>query len=494
MTDHVQGFHRRQQILLPHLVDDYVPEDNSVRFVSAFVDSLDLASLGFTHTESQETGRPSYDPADILKLYLYGYLNQVRTSRKLERECHRNLEVIWLMRTLAPDFKTIAEFRKNNVDRVKSVFRELHRFLVEMDLVGGAPVAIDGTKLKAVNSSDRSITPTNVEIKLKHLDEKIDRYLKELDENDQKKEGEDPLPERVKDLPKKIETLRKKKVLYEGLRKRMAETGETEVCLTDPEARTMPNHGKMEVCYNGQIAVDGKEKMIVAYDMDNNASDRQFLARMSDAAKESLGVDKLDVLADKGFHSAPELQKCLDNGITPYVPKPDHDEGGAKLHGISPEFSKDKFVYDPATDTYRCPVGQELTFLREHHKTSPSNPEGEISRYYTTKACLTCPHQLNGCTNSEEGRSITRGQYAEAVERTDALRETPEGRAKVALRKTLVEHPFGTMKRAMNQGYLLLKGKQKVRGEFGWTCIAYNMRRAINAVGTMGLVAHLTPP
>ena len=492
MTDHVQGFHRRQHILLPDTVDDYVTEDNAVRFIEAFVDRLDLTYLGFTHTEPQETGRPSYDPVDMLKLYLYGYLNQIRTSRKLERECHRNLELIWLMRKLVPDFKTIANFRKDNVDCIKPVFRELHRLLVEMGLIEGSLVGIDGTKLKAVNAVDRSLNPEKLEVRLKALDEKITRYLWELDENDKQEEGEPQLPQHVKDLPMKIEKLKEKKVLYEGLQKRMAQTGVQEVCLTDPESHTMKNHDTLEPCYNGRIAVDSKEKMIVTYDIDNNSSDRQALAEMSGEAKEILGVEKLEVVADKGFHSAPKLQQCLDNGIVPYVPKPDHAGGGAKLSGASPEFSKEKFVYDPATDTYLCPASQRLTFWRETHKSWSSNPEGENFRYYHTKACLGCPHHLKGCTTNKEGRLVTRGEYAEAVERTDVLRETPEGRAKVELRKTLVEHPSGTIKRAFNQGYLLLKGQRKVKGEFGLTCLAYNMRRAINIVGTIGLVAHLS--
>ena len=324
MTDHVRGIHRRQQILLPDIVDDYVAEDNPVRFIDAFVNRLNLAILGFTHTEAQETGRPSYDPTDMLKLYWYGYLNQLRTSRKLERECQRNLELIWLMKKLAPDHKTISEFRKNNVDHIKSVFHELHRFLAELGLIGGDLVGIDGTKLRAVNAVDRSLNPEKLEERLKHLDEKISRYLKELDENDQKELGELQLPQHVNGLPKKLEKLQKKKALYESVQKQMAETGEQEVCLTDPECRTMKNHSTLEPSYNGRIAVDSKEKLIVTYGIDNNASDRQSLAEMSREAKAVLGVMTLEVAADKGFHSAPELQQCLDDDIRPYVPKPDH--------------------------------------------------------------------------------------------------------------------------------------------------------------------------
>ena len=493
MTVHVRGFHRRQQLLLPDTVEDYVADSNSVRVIDTFVDRrVDLAALGFTHTEPQETGRPSYDPADMTKLLLYGYLNQIRSSRKMEQECHRNLEVIWLIRELAPDHKTISDFRKNNVDRIQPLFRELHRFLVELGLIGDDLVGIDGTKLRAVNAVDRSLNAQKIEERLKQLDEKISRYLKELDENDQKEEGESQLPQHVKDLPKKLEKLQKKKALYESVQKQMDETGEQEVSLTDPECHTMKNHGTLEPSYNGRVVVDSKEKMIVNYDADSNASDRQSLAEMSKEAKEILGVEKLKVVADKGFHSAKELQDCLDNGITPYVPKPDHEAGAAKTHGTSLAFSKDKFVYDSSTDSYLCPAGQRLPFWREIHRTWSSNPDGETVKHYRAKACLSCPHHLKGCTTNKEGRIFTRGEYEEAVKRTDALRTTPKGQAMVELRKTLVEHPFGTIKRAMNQGYLLLKGRRKVKGEFGLTCIAYNLRRAINIVGTEGLVARMT--
>lgn len=397
------------------------------------------------------------------------------------------------MRKLAPDNKTTANFRKDNVDRIKPVFHELHRLLVELNLINGSLVGIDGTKLRAVNAVDRSLNSQKLEVRLKLLDERIQRYLKELDANDQKEEGESQLPQHVKDLPKKIEKLKEKKAFYEGLQKRMAQTGEQEFCLTDPECHTMRNHSTMEPCYNRRIAVDSKEKIIVDYDVDNNASDRQSLAGMSKETKDILGVEKLKVVADKGFHSAPELQECFDNGITPYVPKPDHETGAAKIHGTSPAFSKDKFVYDSSTDSYLCPTGQRLPFWREIHRTWSSNLDGETVRHYKTKACLTCPHHLKGCTTNKEGRIVTRGEHAKVVERTDALRETPEGRANVELRKTLVEHPFGTIKRAFDQGYLLLKGERKVKGEFGLTCIAYNMRQAINIVGTIGLVASLNP-
>ena len=494
MTDYVQGFHRRQQLLMPDTVDDYVSADNPARFIAAFVDNLDLTAMGFTHTELKETGRPPYDPADLLKLYLYGYLNQVRTSRKLERECTRNLEVMWLIGKLAPDFKTIADFRKDNVDCIRAVFRELHCLCTDLGLLQGDLVGIDGTKFKAVNSNDRSLNEEKLQEKLKRIDERVARYLEELDANDKKEEeGEQPLPARVKDLQKNIEKLKEKKTFYEGLRTRMETTGEKEISLTDPDCRTMKNNGKLESCYNGRIAVDSVNKLIVAYDVDNLSSDRKSLAQMSVRAKEALGVEKLEVTADKGFHSAQELHRCFEKGITPYVPKPDHKKGAVERHRLSPEFNGSKFAYDASTDSYLCPAGKRLTFYSESHYNRPTNPERENVRLYTTTECLTCPHYFNGCTSTEGGRRIGRTEYAEDVEKADALYGTVEGRAKVNLRKTLVEHPFGTIKRAFNQGYLLLKGLRKVEGEVGLTFITYNMRRIINIVGTESLVARLTP-
>lgn len=493
MTDHVKGFHRRQQILLPDTVDDYVTEDNPVRFMEVFVDNrLNLAALGFTHTEIQETGRPSYDPVDMLKLYLYGYLNQVRSSRKLEKECHRNLELIWLMRKLAPDHKTISDFRKNNVDRIKPVFQELHRLLVEMGPIGGDLVGIDGTKLKAVNSDERSVSPRDLERRLKQLDEKIDRYLKELDENDRKEDGEPQLPQHVKGLPEKIERLKTKKALFESLQARMAQTGEKEICLTDPESRTMPNNGKLEVCYNAQIAVEGKNRLVVEYDVSNHAADHRELGPMALAAKEALGVGTLTVTADKGYYSAEQVGECLRAGITTYIPRPDKGAGAAKRLNIAPGFHRKDFHYDPITDTVLCPAGASMTARDRSWVEGRGEAKGVWMVRYKTTACRGCPLRKK-CSSSPGGRAIHRREDEGVVDVMNARMRTWEGRRMMELRQTLVEHPFGTIKRGLNQGYLLLKGQRKVKGEFGLTCIAYNMRRAINIVGTTGLVAHLNP-
>ena len=492
MTDHVRGFHRYQQILLPDTVDDYVTADNPVRFIEAFVNRLKLASLGFTHTEMRETGRPSYDPADMLKLYLYGYLNQVRSSRRLEKECQRNLELIWLMRKLAPDHKTISDFRKNNVDRIKPVFHELHRLLVEMGLIDGHVVGIDGTKLKAVNSDERSVSPRDLEGRLKQLDEKIDRYLKELDENDRKEEGEPHLPQHVKDLPEKIEKLKEKKALFESLQTRMAQTGEQEICLTDPGSRTMPNHGKLEACYNAQIAVEGKNRLVVEYDVSNHASDHRELAPMALAAKEALGVDTLTVTADKGYYSAEQVGECQQAGITAYIPRPDKAAGAAKRLNIAPGFQRNDFHYDPTTDTVLCPAGARMTAGNRTWLKGRGEAKGVWRIRYHTSACRGCLLRVR-CTLSLTGRSIQRREDEGVVDEMNARMRTWEGRRMMEIRQSLVEHPFGTIKRGFNQGYLLLKGQRKVKGEFGLTCIAYNMRRAISIVGTIGLVTHLNP-
>lgn len=289
MSGFVQGHHRRQRILLPDSLDDYVSEENPVRFIDAFVESLDLGKMRFTHSEPKDTGRPPYDPADLLKLYLYGYLNRVRSTRMLERECHRNIEAIWLMRKLTPDFKTISDFRRDNVDHIHPVFRELVALCKRLDLPDRELVAIDGSKFKAVNSQKRHFTRKSLQRDLDALDKRIGRYLRELDENDAKEAREEPLLSRVKDLKKKIAAMKERKKQQAALLLRMEASGETEVSLTDPDCRSMKTHGTVDLCYNTQIAVEAKNKLIVEYEVTNHPSDDKQLAPMAARAREALG-------------------------------------------------------------------------------------------------------------------------------------------------------------------------------------------------------------
>ncbi len=492
MSGFVPSAHRRQQLLLPELLDDYVSEESPVRFIDAFVDGLDLVMMGLAHAEPNEMGRPPYNPADLLKLYLYGYLNRVRSSRRLERECQRNLEVIWLMRKLTPDFKTIADFRAANVDQIRLVFRQMVELCGKLGLLDRELVAVDGSKFQAVNSLERHYTPKSLEVHRKLVDERLARYLKELDENDAKEaREEDPFPDRVKNLKEKIAALRKKQRSLEELRTRMETTGEKEISLTDPDSRVVLSRRGHMMGYNTQIAVEARNKIIVAYDVDNKASDHHQLAPMSVRAKEALGVDRLKVVADKGFYDGEQARRCVEAGITPYLPQPEKARGAGELAGISPEFHKDQFRYDPSTDTLVCPAGHRMCPGSTIRRRWPQRPEGTAMKIYRTNACFTCPYHMTRCTRNPEGRFIQRTEHETVLEAMSTRMKTGEGRRILELRKALVEHPFGTIKRGLEQGYLLLRGTRKVRGEIGLTMTAYNMRRALNLVGTRGLVAAL---
>jgi transposase len=491
MTEHVEGSSREQIILLPDRLDDYVDVESPVRFIDAFVDSLDLEKLGFKRVEPSETGRPSYDPVDLLKLYVYGYLNHIRTSRKLERECHRNLEVVWLMRRLTPDFKTIADFRKDNIGCVKPVFKEFVYLCESMNLFGCELVGIDGVKLDAVNSNGRNFDKKKLINRLKRIDEAVERYLNEIEERDSREagslgEGEANNDGRAEHLREKLKKLEKRKEEYTKLLEELKESGKREVSLTDPDSRLMKNNGKMEVCYNTLAAVDSKNKLIADYDVTNIGGDNNQLSKIAKSTKETLGVEKIDVTADRGFFNTEEIKDCLDNGITPYVPMQKFISARAKSKGIpASEFYKDKFTYDRESDTYTCPAGQRLEFM---HVMSVGR--GKIVREYGTKACSTCPFFMTRCTTNRDGRKIYRLKYEEIInEMKERLKLEP---SKVEIRKELCEHPFGTIKRAFNQGYLLLKGLRKVTGEVGFTMLAYDMRRALNILGTRMLIASLS--
>ncbi len=489
LSNHVGGMSRGQSVLLPDVLDEYVDEENEVRFIDAFVDALDLIGLGFTHSEPSDEGRPSYDPRDMLKLYVWGYLNQVRSSRKLERECHRNMEVAWLMKKLAPDFKTIADFRKDNVDRVKKVFKQFVSFLQDIDLVEGKLASIDGSKVKAVNSRKRNFTKDSLALRLKRVEERVEKYMKELERNDDGL-GDDDLEEdrelikkRNDYLRAKLEKLKKSKEELEEVRRRLSESGKDEISLTDPESRLMKNNGKIEVCYNAEMSVDRKKHIIVNYDVTDEANDEQQLAPMAKDTKEVLGVEKLDVTVDTGFANMAQIKDCVDNGITPYLPSAKLD--GSKTGGGNvPDplsFGKDKFVYEKERDVYICPSMNELT-LRQVKTTKG----GKNVRVYSTDACKACPFKARCVGGKSRRRTVTRWEHQDVID--ELVKKAMQEPEKLEERSKLAEHPFGTMKRAFNQGYFLLKGLRKVRGEMGFTVLAYDMRRALNILGTRGLL------
>ena len=475
--NYIEGAHRSQLILLPQSLDEYISEDNPVRFIDAFMESLDLKALGFRHSVLQETGRPPYHPSILLKLYVYGYLNRIRSSRLLEKEANRNIEVIWLTGKLAPDFKTIANFRRDNRKAIQEVCRAFTRFCRELDLFGGELVAIDGSKFKAVNNRGRNFTDRKLKRALRDIDKKIDIYLQELDENDAKEPEERKLSE--KELKEKIKSLQERMKKYKGFQKQMEASGEKQISLTDPDSRSMPVGGgrTTDVAYNVQMSVDEKHKMILDHEVTNEVTDRSLLSQMSERAKEALGVEELDVLADMGYYDGQQVKECVEEGITPYIPKAD-TSANRKL-GL---FAKDDFRYDPEQDCYRCPADEKLTFRFQ------TTEKGRERRYYATPACSHCVLKAK-CTRSKDGRRITRWIYEDVLEAMETrVQDEPD---KVKLRKTIAEHPFGTIKRHMDQGYFLMRGLPNVGAEMSLTVLAYNIKRAFKILGVLKMVQAL---
>ena len=475
MSEHIEGLNRNQTALFPETLEGYVDKDNPVRFIDAFVDSLNLENLGFKHSIPAEVGRPPYNPSDLLKLYIYGYLNQIRSSRKLERECRRNLEVMWLMKKLTPDFKTIADFRKDNVDCVKGVFKEFVKLCISLDLYGAKCIAVDGTKFKAVNSLDKDFNRKNLAYRIKIIDEHVSRYLTEIEEEDRKEAQANSKHADL--LQEKVQKLMKRKEEYSELLRKLQESKQNEVSLVDPDCRLMKNRGRIEPCYNGQVAVDDKNHLIVDYNVTNAPADNGQLSSMAISAKEILGAKNLEAVADKGYFSFVQIKDCVDNGIIPYVPEQNrYGVGFVKRKGVpTREYHVDKFIYDMGTDTFVCPAGNKLVFSYLDHAHQKN------IRVYRTVACFSCEFFMTKCTLNKHGRTLWRWEHAEVLdELKERMLREPE---KMTLRKRLVEHPFGTMKRAFNQGYLLLKGTRKVRGEVGYTMLAYNIRRVLNILG-----------
>ena len=464
---YIQGTPREQAILFPETIEEYISDDNPVRFIDAFVDQLDLQAAGFQRTLPAETGRPPYAPGDLLKLYIYGYLNRIRSSRKLEQEATRNLEVMWLLRKLKPDFKTIADFRKDNRNAFKQVFREFILLCRRLELFGGELVAVDGSKFKAVNNSKRNFTKARLQKTLKRIDEKIEGYLNELDECDSK--GPSPKRYSVAELENKIEHLKDRQDRYGQLLQEIEESGETQVSLTDADSRSMAKSPKAPVSYNVQTAVDEKHKLIVTQDVTNAVTDRDQLSKIAIQAKETLGVEKLKVVADMGYSHGKEIKACEVAGLEPYVPTP-VTSANRKL-GL---YGKEQFAYDAEKDVYRCPAGQELTYRFDTHEL------GRHIRYYKTSACRTCAIKAK-CTRNKEGRRITRWVDEHIMERMQArIDANPELMKK---RKQIVEHPFGTIKYWNDQGHFLMRGLENVRAEFSLSALIYNLKRVINIIG-----------
>jgi transposase len=470
---HITGHDRSQTLLLPEAIDDYVGPDNPVRFIDAFVDGLDLAASGFVGVEPKATGRPGYARSDLLKLYVYGYLNRIRSSRRLEAETHRNIEVIWLLRHLKPDFKTIADFRRDNRAAFKPVFREFVLLCRQLDLFGRELLAVDGTRIKAVNNKDRNFTRASLEQFIRTSDERLADYLRQLDTGDVE-EGGTGGGSRVPDLTTKIDTIRAKRDRLRSLLESLDRSGESQISLTDPDSRAMAAHTRVAVGYNAQVAVDAKHKLIVEQAVSNQVLDLGLLTQTAAPAKEILGVEQIDVTADRGYFKFEDIEACEQAGMTPYVPKP--QRGSAVREGF---FAKDEFRYDPAADVYVCPAGEQLRRKYE----SKSRELTKID-YSNRSACLACALRPR-CTNTF--RRVSRLENEAVLDRMAArLKARPDI---VDRRRETVEHPFGSIKQWMGQGAFLMKGLENVRAEFSLTALAYNLRRAINIIGVRAMIA-----
>lgn len=473
---YIEGTAREQYILFPEVINEYITEDNPVRFIDAFVDTLNLEEMGFARCQPAATGRPGYDPADLLKLYIYGYQNRVRSSRRLEEESHRNVEVMWLIRKLTPDFKTIADFRKNNTKAFKAVFRRFSLMCRQWDLFGGDVVAIDGSKFKAVNSTRRNFTRSKLERMLKEIDEKLAGYLQQLDEAD----AEEAEPHRLsaEELNQRIAYLKARRQNRRELLKSIEDGDQTQVSLTDPDSRRISRHQKTEVGYNVQMAVDDKHHLIVEEDVTNAVTDRDQLSRMAIKAKGALGVDRLKVVADKGYYHGKEIKACEEAGIEPYVSKP-LTSVNTKL-GL---YGKERFRYNPEKNCYICPQGEELTY--RFQSVEKDRPIG----YYVCAVCGNCPVKPR-CTRNQQGRKIIRWVEEEVLDRMHLrVSANPELMNK---RKAIVEHPFGTIKFWNNQGGFLMKGLRKVSAEMSLSALAYNIKRVMNIMGIPDMVKALS--
>ncbi|MEO8322033.1 MAG: IS1182 family transposase [Bradyrhizobium sp.] len=496
MTDRVfkTGESRDQASLLPARIEDYVGPDNPVRAIDSFVCALDLAKLGFRHADrgAEELGQPPYDPADLLRLYLYGYINQVRSSRRLEREACRNLELIWLLKNLKPGYRTIANFRKENWAALKAVNRGFVLLARELGLVGGSVVAIDGSFFHGDASKASIFTRKRLAEQIARLDLEIDAYGKSLEDNDAaeaKRPGRDH-PDGPGaggpdggDIGAKVAELMARRSRAAADLDRLDESRETQLSLTDPDARLLVKSGQGVAGYNVQMVVDDKHKLIVASEVVNDSSDVGQLHAMAKAAKQALGAKVLQVLADEGYYSSLQLKACEDDDITAYVPVP---EGNGRLDKEG-RLGRKNFSYDNTADTYTCPAGQRLHRMEG----SWENASGRIEMRYASRTaiCAACPLRQRCLSPKASRRTIARWEHEDVLERH---RSRMKGAGNLMRRRSgIVEHPFGTIKCRAGYRHFLVRGFNKVRGEWSLMALCYNFTRVLNILGFEGFVARV---
>ena len=478
MSGFIEGEDRHQATLFPESLDEYIAEDSAVRVIDVFVDDLDISGLGFK-TEPADTGRPGYHPRMMLKLYVYGYLNKIQSSRDLEKEAQRNVEVMWLTRRLAPKHKTIADFRKDNGVAIRLVCREFVMLCRKLELFKDAFVAIDGSKFKAVNTRDRNFTKEKMARRLKQIDESIVRYLGQIESADRQDPGHHS--DKVDRLQDKISALKQEMQRLKKLETRMLETPGQQISLTDPDARSMATSGRGSgvVGYNVQTAVDAKHHLIVAHEVTNIGTDRSQLYNMASKAKEVIDTDHLSVVADRGYFKGEEILACDDASITTYLPRP--QTSGSVKKGL---FSKRDFIYHADDDEYECPDGERLEWRFE------TEEKGQTIHKYWTSACLDCP--IKSLCTTDKYRKITRWEYEEVIEELEArLDHDPE---RMRARRETVEHPFGTIKSWMGSTHFKMKTLPRVSTEMSLHVLAYNLKRVINIMGAKPLMAAIRSP
>lgn len=477
MKRFIEGVDRCQVMLLPDCLDDYVDEESPVRAVDAFVDMLDLAVLGF-NVVPESTGRPGYHPSLMLRIYLYGYLNQVQSSRRLERECGRNMELIWLTGRLKPDFKTIADFRKDNGSAIHKVCQQFVALCRDINLLDGRVVAIDGSRFKAMNAKAKNYTRGKLRQKLSEIDTAIQRYLSELDRADEvlEKTGM-ALPEaRIERTSRKLSHLQKEATRYRSIKERMDSTGETQVSLSDPDARSMATTARMPrvVGYNVQTAVEAEHHLIVAHEVTMLGYDRDALSMMALSARDAMTADRIKAIADKGYYKGEEIVACEEAGISVVVAKPMTSNAAARGR-----FDKADFAYDSAKDVYVCPAGQRLTYR------FTGQQDGKAIRSYWSGACAACVIK-DKCTTGKE-RRVRRWEHEGVLERVQKrLNKDP---AQLAVRSMTVEHPYGTIKSWMGATHFKMRTLKNVATEMALHVLAYNMTRVMKLIGIPTMIA-----
>jgi transposase len=474
MAGYIEGIDRDQTTLFPERLEDWIDEDHLVRVVDLFVEELDLNGLGFGRTTPARTGRPGYHPAVLLKLFIYGYLNRIPSSRRLEREAGRNVELMWLTGRLVPDHKTIADFRRDNGPAVRKTCARFVELCRRIGVLNGDCVAIDGSKFKAVNNRDRNFTKKKIASRIAHLEAGVERYIKEMVRIDRQEEGE-VRADKVAHLARRHGRIRQEIERLKAMDQALADAPDGQISLTDPDARAMATSARLGglVGYNVQSAVDTGTHLIVAHAVTNQGFDRAQLAPMAKAAQKALGREDLHAIADKGYFSGAQIFACHEAGISATVPRP--ETSGNRSKGM---FVKADFHYEPDRDAYRCPAGRELTYRY-------TREEGGLKvRRYWINECQHCPLQSR-CTSGKE-RRITRWEHEHLVdEMRQRLDRDPD---LMTQRRSTVEHPFGTIKAWMGATHFQMRRLRNVRTEMALNVLAYNMKRVINLIGVRSLL------